>query len=154
MSLLGICIVDSWLLYKGFHGGSPYVDPNSENMMLQSEFYSTLAQQLIDNSYDYTTTRGYDAGPQAAEESRAYANGDLTSGIDAHLTPTKRRKVVKGKESKFAKQNRCHVCKEGYTTFVCSECRREDPTAREVHLCHSKTSRVCFATHLRVVHDK
>lgn len=42
-TLLAMCIVDSWLVYKGSRGSQPHMSPN--------EFYCTLASELIDNHY-------------------------------------------------------------------------------------------------------
>ena len=47
-SLLAICIVDAWLLYKGNCAGRDCMAPNI--------FYATLAEELIDNKYGVTYT--------------------------------------------------------------------------------------------------
>eukprot|EP00170_Pyropia_yezoensis_P002952 contig_12388_g2959 len=44
LSLLGICIVDSWMLYGGAQGVAADLS--------QAQFYEDLAEQLIDNTYD------------------------------------------------------------------------------------------------------
>ncbi len=44
MSLLGMCIVDSWLLYQGARNGTGCIS--------QREFYELLAGELIENEFD------------------------------------------------------------------------------------------------------
>jgi len=43
ISLLGVCIVDAWLLHSGARGAAA---------LKQSKFYENLAGDLIDNSFD------------------------------------------------------------------------------------------------------
>lgn len=115
MSILGMCIVDTWMLYKGINEGSNYVK--------QTIFYSVPSQPLTNNSYEY---RGRRERQWVAEESVAFSNGKPTSGIDAHLRPKKERKTPKGKKTKFAVQDRCVLCKYNLTSFVCSQYRDDD----------------------------
>ena len=49
MTLFGMIVVNSWLLYKGSMGGRQKIS--------QSEFYLRLADGLIDNNYDSARTR-------------------------------------------------------------------------------------------------
>ncbi|KAG7343000.1 transposase IS4 [Nitzschia inconspicua] len=136
----------------------------------QSEFYSWLAEELIDNSYDKGPIRRSTGSvteaspPQHLFDSRTGAG---RSGIQAHLTPTKRKRKVKGviMQKQFY-QGQCVVCaskfkgqkRKGFkSSFLCSICNDEslDSTAAEskVWLCHSKYGRNCFAEHMAACHS-
>jgi hypothetical protein len=84
MTVLGICIVDTWLIYKGCLGERCDLE--------QRKFYSVLAEQLIENQYDYYGIRPRQS---VAQDSEAYEHGQPRIGIDAHLTPTKRKRKTK-----------------------------------------------------------
>lgn len=135
-------VVDAWLVYKGVHG-----------MLLettQAEFYSTLAEQLIDNCFDHVGRRDRQVLPS---ESATYNNGAPTSGVGAHLTPTRRRKRRRnGEVTSATRQNKCRVCRVALSTKICSLCKEEDPDGREVHICDTRGGRLCFATHMSAVH--
>lgn len=49
LSLLGICVIDAWLLYSGAKGAAA--------VLTQAQFYEDLAEALIDNTYDSTGIR-------------------------------------------------------------------------------------------------
>ena len=135
-SLLAVCIVDAWLLYKGNCGGRDRMPPN--------QFYATLAEQLIDNKYGVTSTRS-----QIVD----HWETDVTaSGIGPHLTPSSRkRKREDGTVTGCTYQGRCRVCKNGTKSkYVCSECTRSKFV--DYWICHSDTGRGCFAQHLRDSH--
>ena len=135
-SLLAVCIVDAWLLYKGNRGSRGCMSPNA--------FYSMLAEQLIDNNYTSTATRASTARP---------VRDDVTaSGIGPHLTPTNRkRKRQDGTLTGCAFQGKCKSCKSGKKTkYVCSECTRT--TGKDFWVCHSDTGRKCFTDHLACHH--
>ncbi|KAG7344517.1 transposase IS4 [Nitzschia inconspicua] len=155
-----MCIVDAWLVSKGATGTSE----------TQSEFHSWLAEELIDNSYDKGPIRRSTGSvteaspPQHLFDSRTGAG---RSGIQAHLTPTKRKRKVKGviMQKQFY-QGQCVVCaskfkgqkRKGFkSSFLCSICNDEslDSTAAEskVWLCHSKYGRNCFAEHMAACHS-
>ena len=136
-SLLAMCIVDAWLLYKGGQGSRDCMTPN--------EFYSILAEQLIDNKYCTTFTRSQDV---AADE----VSSITLSGIGPHLTPTNRkRKRSDGSITNCSYQGRCTVCKGlAKSKYVCSHCTRD--TSKDVWICHSSTGRDCFRQHLRTNH--
>eukprot|EP00170_Pyropia_yezoensis_P001789 contig_7652_g1793 len=53
LSLLGICVVDAWLLYSGARGAAA--------ALAQSQFYEDLAAQLIDNAFDTVGVRPHSA---------------------------------------------------------------------------------------------
>ena len=122
ISLLGIIIVDSWLLYSGAHGGEG---------LTQRKFYEVLSSQLIDNFYNYIGLR-----PRAELLSDDAVASPALSAFGPRLSPTKKRK-----RNNFAAQRDCQVCKNR-STLVCSTCREISGT--EVFLCSSKKGRACF----------
>jgi hypothetical protein len=134
-SLLGIVIVDSWLLYAGARGPL--------RSMKQRTFYETLALELIDNDFDSVGLRARTGGS---------VPGQLkpTSGIGAHTTPTRKRRSDKdGREQAFRAQRNCVICGVR-TTKVCSSCR--EGRLGEVFVCDSSKGRVCFSSHARAEH--
>ncbi len=135
-SLLAICIVDAWLLYKGNRGSRYSMSPN--------EFYSTLAEQLIDNTYMAPSTRSTAA--------QTVVNDVTKSGIGPHLTSTSRkRKREDGTVTNALYQGKCRVCHQNRKTkWICSECTRTQST--DYWVCHCATGRDCFAKHLSEVH--
>lgn len=79
LSLLSICIVDSWMLYAGAQGKAADLS--------QAQFYEDLAEQLIDNTYDSVGSGR--SGPPVA---RAAEAAPVQSGVGIHLTPTLKRR--------------------------------------------------------------
>jgi len=136
-SLLAICIVDAWLLYKGSHGNGSVMSPN--------EFYGKLAEQLIDNKHEVVDTRTRLTDVPVANLTR--------SGIGPHLTTTSRkRKRSDGTDSNCALQGRCKICKNGTKTkYICSTCSGFH--ASDFWLCHSDTGRDCFIRHYTSIHS-
>ncbi len=167
MSLLGICIVDTWLAYKQCTGTDEK----------QKEFYSKLAEELIDNNYDRIGGSGRGGSGSsglssdtledsemavmmganqdglrciAGSRRRLYCSGEgsttttkLQSGYYTRLTPTKKRQK---KNSSFRCQGRCIEC--GFKTIhVCSECLDFDYINKERFLCHTRSGRRCFNDH-------
>eukprot|EP00170_Pyropia_yezoensis_P004870 contig_19818_g4884 len=89
LSLLGIFIVDSWLLYIGARGAAA--------ALTQSRYYEDLAAQLIDNSFDTVGMR-----PRSVPDADGHGDGPSPPryGVGVHLTPTlKRRTEASGKEA-------------------------------------------------------
>ncbi len=135
-SLLAICIVDSWLLYKGSQGSRDIMSPNA--------FYSRLSEQLIDNQFNGHGTRSTTV---------TFDTSDVTvSGIGPHLTPTTRkRKRADNSQTNAFLQGRCTQCNNGYKTkYTCSHCTKDKK--RDVWICHSSTGRNCFSEHLDKFH--
>lgn len=139
LSLLSICIVDSWMLYGGAQGVAADLS--------QAQFYEDLAEQLIDNTYDSVGSGR--SGPPVA---RAAEAAPVQSGVGIHLTPTlKRRHKASAEDVDQCAQRMCRVCKKYRTTVVCSRCR--EVHASEVFCCGARSGRNCFAVHMREVHD-
>ena len=152
LSILSIIIVDTWCVVKGILGDR--YEPN------ESEFYTKLAEEMIDNSLDTAqTTRSrtshivFATGPQSKLDT---TDGRVSSGIGVHLTPTKKRRCMNGKQTNYLQQNWCSDCmgdKPFKTTYVCSECRDVDGKIKNLAFCHSKTGRLCFRRHVEEVHN-
>lgn len=136
-SLLGICIVDAWLLYKNSHG--------DRNVMKPNVFYERLAEQLIDNEFGSVQRRSQVVDVPGPDVTK--------SGIGPHLTPTSRkRKRQDGTVSNCVLQGRCKMCRNGNKSkYVCSACTRSD--GKDLWLCHSSTGRDCFLRHFTVAHS-
>jgi len=141
MSLLGMCIFDSWLLYsraRGDVGG-----------LSQHEFLEILAEQLIDNTFETAglRPRGSAEAAPAVDESVP-----LRQGVGVHLTPTKKRRTgLATNDGEHRAQSMCRVCQRRGTSSVCSGCR--DGRKVEVFCCGPKTGRRCFDQHMREVHE-
>jgi len=141
LSLLGMCVVDTWLLYSGAHGTGA--------KLTQNQFYEDLAAELIDNTYDSVGLR-----PRSAPDGghAAVAEPPRRYGVGIHLTPTlKRRAGASANEADQCAQRRCRICLKGRTTHVCSACR--DLKHVDIFCCGPKTGRSCFDVHLREAHD-
>jgi len=140
MSILGMCVVDSWILYAGARG------PLGRET--QAQFYEDLEADLIENRFDSTGLRdravsGSAAGPP--EVASSY-------GVGTHLTLTlKRRKLIDSSKSAFLAQRNCRVCRTRQTNLVCSTCR--ECGGEEVFLCAPREGRQCFSQHLRATHN-
>ena len=152
-SLLSMVIVDTWLAYS-------QCILQGDEVESQDEFYGYLAEELIDNSYDTTGTRGRQGcGVGGQSSARGWDStlvdrrtGMTRCGTDLHLTPTKRRRRSRGVEMpRQAFQRDCRVCKTRKSKFICSTCF--DEKNLEVSLCHSETGRNCFALHVDKFHS-
>ncbi len=150
-SLLGMCIVDTWYAY------SQCTKANDGTDEKQKDFYSFLAEELIDNNYDSVGRRNRDGStPDTTRAPRLVTvNGLARCGVEAHLSPTKRRRVEKGVTTNGLYQGKCKVCKKK-TVFVCSLCKdaNEDGIfhGKEVWLCMNKQGETCFIDHLADKH--
>lgn len=144
-SLFGMCVVDTWLAYSqvtGLQGET------------QSQFYTYLAEELIDNTYDATGNGGGRHRRSPGDHSPElinHATGGGRAGVHAHLSPTrKRRKTKDGLLTNQAKQGSCRVCKMK-SRYVCSTCA-DMGSPKDIWLCHTETGRMCFPTHVSDCH--
>jgi len=135
-SLLAINIEDSWLLYKGTRNGQSLMTPN--------EFYSQLADGLIENTFGIRTGN--------SQEVINREENTLRSGIGPHLTVgNRKRKRSNGSDTNSWYQGRCKVCRSGKKSkYVCSHCTLENNS--EFYVCHPSTHRNCFSDHLNSSH--
>lgn len=137
MSIFGMVVVDSWMLYKGCTGG--------ENMT-QSAFYKALMTELIDNPYYNGPESRTQTSLSASSTDSVSALG--TSGCGLRLTPTKRKVDSANPAGERRKQRRCRICQRK-TIMVCSLCRN-DPQIGEsgAAFCAAVTERECFRVHM------
>ena len=139
-TLLSVCIVDSWHLYKCEREGRSNMKPH--------EYYGTLAEELIDNSFDRVGLRERNSPLDATS---AASKEQATSGAYEHPTPTKKRRKLNGKITSYRMQQRCCICGLK-TTYVCSTC--DDENEKQVYFCHSSKGRTCYRFHLMEKHDR
>ena len=122
-SIFAMIVVDTWLIYNTFKNAPP----GNQKKCLQKEFYSILAEELIDNSYDSRGqgTRWPRSSPNGTSYQeaciRAVENGCTRAGVLTHLTPVKRLKYSNGEKTSFRYQGRCKECQKK-TTWQCSDC--------------------------------
>ena len=138
--IFAIIVVDCWCIKHGV-----LQDRCNES---EYDFYARLADEMIDNNLD----QGY--GTRNTSNSNASPTstivepiGNLSSGVGIHLTPTKKRRKMKGEITKFLQQDWCKECnqKKYKSTYICSECGKI--------LCHPKSGRSCFSEHVQKCHD-
>ena len=145
LSIFAICVVDTWLAYKQI--GKAYET--------QQDFYVHLSEELIDNTHDdvgRNRRMSRVGGDDIVPVKLITETGDIRCGIDIHLTPTKkRRKQRYGTPTKFLYQGNCRVCRKK-TVHVCSKCEDDIHIQKDMWICHSKTRRQCFSTHIDSEH--
>lgn len=126
MTILGMIIVESWLAYIQC----------TKAKETQKEFYTYLAEELIDNTYDSLIRSGRQTWPtnQTPSPVLATATGRPRSGVYAHLTPTK----LKRKGTNSLLQSICHKC-QMKTTYICSQFNDDVNIEKDVWICHTKT---------------
>ena len=118
------------------------------------DFYELLAAEMIENKLDHPRNRfRLRRNPIIPSRDSYHPNGQPKSGIGIHLSPTKKRRVNKGQETKALAENFCRECKQFKSSTVCSKCRDENPDKREVFLCNIRTGRNCFAEHVAQEHN-
>jgi len=137
LSLLGMCVVDNWLLYLGAHVTGA--------KLTQNQFYEDLAADTYD-SVGLRPRSAPDNGHAAVDETpRRYC-------VETHLTPMlNRREGASTFEAGQCAKCRCRICLKGRTTQVCSACR--DLKRVDIFCCGPKTGRSCFDVLLREKHD-
>jgi len=140
LSLLGMCIVDSWLLYSGACGAAAKLN--------QNEFYEDVAEPPIESTFETVGLRpSGDAGAAAGDVESV----PLRYEVGIHLTPTRTRRTWSSTtDKKQCAQRTCRVCHRPGTSWVCSGCR--DSECVEVFCFVPKTGRSCFDKHMREVH--
>ena len=142
-SILAMVIVDSWLLYKGYHDGRAHMDP--------WHFYSQLGDELVDNVVDGASTRRLSAS-SANEDVDPFA--DIATGTGIRLIPTTRkRKRADGTLTNALYQQQCRICKvrAHKSRHICSECKAT--SGKDVYVCYHDTKRSCFRRHLAEAHN-
>ncbi len=154
LSIFAMIVVDTWRVYSGLTFDLEIGINTGET---QKEFYGRLAAELIDNRYD-NIGRSSRRGTNNNDDDDFFDSpaidrntGTARSGVDAHITPTKRRQKDKdGNEKPFALQGKCRICK-ALTTHECSVCR--DLHVPNPWICHTKKGGVCFPQHIAQHHN-
>jgi hypothetical protein len=112
MTFFGMTVVDSWLAFTAC----------TQSCETQKEFYTLLSEELIDNTYDLEGQRPRrTAQDSTASPTLHKATGVPRGGVHSHITPTKKKRMVKGEVSKYLHQGRCTQCSMK-TTSCCSDC--------------------------------
>lgn len=147
LSIFSVIVVDTWNVYHGILG-----DKNEE---LEKEFYESLTEEMIDNKFDEV----HNTRKRRLEESDGVSNldtrdGYVASGVGVHLTPTKKRRCVKGELTNYIQQDWCKGCtgERFKTIYVCLMCREQDNM--NLAFCHTKTGRLCFRDHIKSEHNQ
>jgi hypothetical protein len=141
MTIFAMTVVDTWLAYSQCS--------ETQQRDSQKNFYTVLAKELIDSTYDSVNVRGRRNPGQPGMSPTLFkrASGDPRAGCYAHLTPTKKRKRTGGVETPFYLQGRCRVCKGTLTTFVCLLCMDENPDNEAWVLLHQERKTVLPHSH-------
>jgi hypothetical protein len=146
LSILGMCIVVTWYAYRGC----------TDTKETQKEFYSALAVELIDNTYDTVGSggRGRQGEPADRLDARAEMmtnNGLPRCGIGPHCTPTKKKRRKNNETTNQLQQGACRTCKMK-TTTICSTCKDLNSDGPEPWICSSKNGKTCFPEHMTMPH--
>jgi hypothetical protein len=150
LTILSMCLVDAWKAWSLIS-----VDDEGQCIETQKKFYAHLAAELIDNNYDGVSTRRRARADELEEPRQLLLHprtGELRRGIDLHLTPTKRRRVIRGNRTNYTFQGRCYLCKQK-TMLVCSGCEDDETIAHDVYICDPVRGRMCWGEHTRDVHN-
>ena len=147
MSLLGMMIVDSFLLAQGCQG--------VRRWGTASDFFVALSEQLIDNKYDQRALRKRQA--RAMASGHGAHEGGASGVLEASKqlcapTPTKRPKKC---NPKHKAQGKCMTCK-ALSCHVCRLCQRNqpDPWKKQYWICQ-KSGMECMGAHiLKEHHDR
>ena len=137
LSIFAMIVVDTWLVYSTFKNGT-----TQQRKCLQKKFYSILAEEPIDNSYDNRgggTRRSRSSPNETSYQEaciKAVESGCACAGVLTLLTPVKRLKKAHGEKTSFKYKGRCKECQKK-KTWQCSDCNDNDKT---VYLCAAKNS--------------
>ncbi len=116
LSIFAMIVVDTWRVYSGLTTDTELGSNIGET---QKEFYGRLATELIDNRYDIVGSGGRRRNNNNDDDVDDFFDspavdrntGTARCGVDAHITPTRRRqRDANGNEKPFALQGKCRVC--------------------------------------------
>jgi hypothetical protein len=160
LSIFGMCVVDAWLAFSQC----------TESKETQKDFYSLLADELIDHNYDNQRGggRGLARSLQQNDDDASTvselttASGLPRCGVYSHLTPTKRKRRKKDGTTtrRLLQGQQCMEC--GLKcTYLCSDCVDEKATNdgtrengdRGAWCCHTKNGKLCYPNHIHKVHN-
>ena len=124
---------------------------------IQKDFYSYIAEELIDNVYYIAVTRqasrisrGETSGYTTRNHTVVAENRIMRPGSEIHLTPTKKMRRTKGNITKHRQQRVFRDCKKYKTKHICSVCYDDNI---EHWICHTDTERSCFSNHVDNDHE-
>ncbi len=141
MTIFAMTVVDTWLAYSQCS--------ETQQRDSQKNFYTVIAEELIDNTYDSVNVRGRRNPGQPGMSPTLFerASGDPRAACYAHLNPPKKRKRTGGVETPFSHQRRWMICESTLTTFACSLCMDENPD-KEAWVCYTQKNCVTPLTWL------
>ncbi len=143
LSIFAMIVVDTWLVYNAFKN-TPH-----ETECSQKDFYSVLAEVLIDNCCN---NRGQATRSRSSPNGSSYQNACIravesrspSAGVLTHLTPVRRLKNSKGEKTTFIYQGQCKECQKK-TTWQCSDYGDNE---KIVYLCATKNGKRCFLNYI------
>jgi len=141
LTIFGIICVDTYLIWSQATDATKSKD----------DFFIELATELIDNNYDGQKKR---TGPRVSlDDEDAAAPGAVASGRGIYLTPTKRMRKTKGKDTKYKYQGKCRCCGMK-TTWVCAQCVKDGVDDHHTYYCRpdGDKPRFCFRDHTEAAH--
>jgi hypothetical protein len=147
MTLFGMLVVDAWLAFSACTNAAE----------TQKEFYCLLAEELIDNTYDDEGLASRRRRPHdGTSPTIAQGTGIPRGGVHSHITPTKRKRKVRGQVSTYLAQGRCTQCSKK-TTSCCSDCVDEmeivgENRPKSAWICTTKDGKLCYANHMHQCH--
>ena len=132
LTIFSMIVVDTWLVYSQVTGSTE----------LQSEFYVSLAEELIDNNIDnrpqHRRNSGEDGSDSNDESPVMMHTGRVHTGISCHLIPTKHCcRTRDGELTAQRLQGHCIECGK-QTTYLCSACMDNDDESKTPWLCHTE----------------
>ena len=135
MTIFGMIVIDA----LNFHQACMVPSEISDS---QNDWFRALAHELILNTVDEKPCKAREKRKQSQEEERI-------RGKTPELTPIKRKS-----KSGFSLRRICRVrgC-EQKSTHVCRACTKDDPDEEPYYLCHKKTGRRCWETHIAMCHS-
>ena len=143
LSILSMCMVDAMNLNQQCKHQSS-IDKHAH------EWFSKLAEEMIDNDLDGVSTRSRSANntpsPQAQrnDENNHHADADEPP---AALTPCKERN-----SRGHSKQGWCKVCRNKKVTTMCRTCTRNHDYEAPFWVCNTNSDRGCWDTHFHSEH--
>ena len=152
-NLFAMMVVNAWLAFICF--------TLSEDT--QKEFYTIFTEEIIDNSYEnsnmaWKSCRNGGDGNASASPTLAAGTGAPRGGVAAHITPTKRRRIIKyGSITKCLMQGKCMEFKNK-RTYLCSQYVDDkvacltNSTHVDPWICATKNDKLCYANNMNGKH--
>ena len=142
-SIFGMYCVDAWLVYSGCTTDTLHKEPNLD----QQEFYSVLAEELIDNNI--RRRRGTRRSQNDPQNMRSASHDTMNLIPELRATRSKKRQK-NGTMTKFCKQGRCIMCYKGRPTTIYSA--YDDNDGEILYFCDPRVGRNCFRMNVEQEH--